>query len=112
MTDAVGHIAQQKLFPPRHAQVADHENVDRLLLGGAHDRQRRIGIDHDERMTALPSELLRVSGELITGCRCTRALGRSELRGSGVLRHDYLDHEKFRNVPFGKQCSPLDRLLG
>jgi hypothetical protein len=40
VTDAVGHIAQQKLFPTRHPQVADHENVDRLLLGDNRQRVR------------------------------------------------------------------------
>jgi hypothetical protein len=36
---------------------------------------------------------------------------RGEFRQT-ALRHDYLDHEEFRNVPFGKQCSPLDGLFG
>src|ERR1700731_647818 len=107
----LGTLPSKNSFRPAIPKLPTTRTSTASCSGGAHDRQRRIGIDHDERMTALPSELLRVCGELITGCRCTRALGRSELRGSGVLRHDYLDHEEFRNVPFGKQCSPLDGLF-
>jgi hypothetical protein len=47
VTDAVRYIAEQKLLPSLHAGIADHENIDSFLLGGADDRGSRIGIHHD-----------------------------------------------------------------
>ena len=47
VADSVGDVAEQELLPTCHSRVADNEDVDRLLLGGANDRHRRIIIYDD-----------------------------------------------------------------
>ena len=112
VADAVGYVAEQELLPPRHAEVADHKDVNRLLLGGPNDCHRRIGIEDDKGMTALPCELPHMGGEFIAGCGGPGSFGRTELRRSRVLWHDHLHHEELRPVAFGEPGSPLNRLLG
>jgi len=59
VTDAVRYVTEQKLFSTRHAKIADHQDIHRLLLSGADDRQCRISINDDQGMTAVPGDLPR-----------------------------------------------------
>ena len=47
VADPVRDVAEQELLAARHPGVADDEHVDRLVLGGAHDRHRGVVVDHD-----------------------------------------------------------------
>jgi hypothetical protein len=82
------------------------------LLGGAHDRHRRVVIDDDGGMTAFPGKLPDVNRELLAGRGCTRAFRRPELGRCGVVRYDHLHNEELCAVPFRERDSPSDRLLG
>ena len=69
MADAVGDVAQQEFFAPRHSDVADHEHIDRFLLGSADDRHRRIVIDDQQRAAAFPGEFLGIFGQALPWLR-------------------------------------------
>ena len=63
VTDAVRYVTEQKLFSTRHAKIADHQDIDCLLLSGADDRQCRVSINDDQGMTAVPGDLPRQVAE-------------------------------------------------
>ena len=111
VADAVGDVAEQELLPPCHSHVADHEDVDRLLLGGANDRHRRIVIDDEQRTTALTGELPGVQGELVAGCDRSGAFGGSVLGDGRAVRYDYLHDDQLGTVALGERGGPQDRLV-
>jgi hypothetical protein len=111
MADSVGDVAKQEFFPPRHSHVADHEDVDRLPLGGANDRHRRIVIDDEQRTTALPGELPGIAGEFLAGGDRSGVFGGSVHGGGRALRYDYLHDDQLSTAALGKRGGPYSATL-
>ena len=111
MADSVGDVAEQELLPTCHSRVADNEDVDRLLLGRANDRHRRIIIYDDKRTATLTGELPGVYGKLLAGCDRSGAFGGSVLGDGWALRYDYLHDDQFGAAAIGQRSSPSDRLV-
>ena len=113
VTDAVGHVAQQEFLAPRHAGVAHHQHVDRVLLGGRDDRHRGVVVDHDVRVTAFAGDLQRVGAEFLRGAGSPGRLGGAVLRDAGVLGHQHdLDDVQLGPERLGERRGPLDGALG
>jgi hypothetical protein len=112
VTDAVRYVTEQKLFPTRHAKIADHQDIDCFLLSGADDRQCWISINDDQGMTAVPGDLPREVSQFIVGSCCARLFGFAEFCGRRILRHYHLYHEQLSVVAVGKSGGPLDSSIG
>jgi hypothetical protein len=112
VTDAVRYITEQKFFSTRHAKIADHQYIDRLLLSGANDRQCRIGINDDQGMTVVPGDLPREMYQFIIGSRSAHLFCFAKFRSGWILRHHHLYRKQFCAVAVGKSGSPPDGLIG
>ena len=112
MTNAVRNVAEQKFLSSRHAKIADHQDIDGLLLNGADDRQCRIAINNNQGMTALPGDLPREARQFIVGGSRACLFGCAEFCGGRILRHYYLYHEQLCVVAVGEPGGPVDGLVG
>ena len=111
VADSVGDVAEQELLPTCHSRVADNEDVDRLLLGGANDRHRRIIIYDDKRTATLTGELPGIYGKLLAGCDRSGVFGGSVLGDGWALRYDYLHDDQFGVAAIGQRGGPSDGLV-
>ena len=101
MSHAVRYVAEQKLLPSRHAGIADHENIDSFLLGGADDRGSRFGIHHDYGTARLPDDLPHLYRQLIVGGSRACPCGCAEFCGSRIVRNLHLYHEQLCVIAAG-----------
>ena len=85
-----GTLPSRNSLRPGHPRVADDQHVDRLLLGGLHDRHGGVVVHHDLRAPALAGEPAGRSaggrrGRAPRGCAprprtaCPRVLGEHDL---------------------------------
>jgi hypothetical protein len=112
VTDPVRHVPEEEFLPARHPRVPDDQHVDRLVLGGTHDRHRRVVVDHHMRVSSLARELRRVDLKLV-GCAVRpRRFGRPVLRVGRVLGDDHLHDVELGAEPLGERGRPLDRSRG
>ena len=112
MADPVRHVPEEEFLAARHPGVPDDQDVDRLVLGGTHDRHRGVVVDHHVRVSALARELRRVDLQLVGGAVRPRRLGRPVLRVGRVLRDDHLHDVELGAEPLGERGRPLDRSRG
>ena len=112
MTNAVRYVAEQKLLSSRHAKIADHQDIDGLLLSGADDCQCGIGIKNDQGMTALPSDLPREMRQVIVGGSRACLFGCAEFCAGRILRHHHLYYEQLCVVAVGEPGGPVNGLVG
>ena len=112
VADPVGHVPQQELLAAGHAGVADHQDVDRVLLGGADDRHGRVVVDHHVRAAAFAGDLGRVGLQLVGGAARARRFGGSELGVGRAARQDDLDDVQVGSVAIRERGRPRHGTLG
>ena len=93
----VGNAAEQELGAVPHADVADHDQVDPLLLADPHDGLRRVGVVDEQRPAALAADLPGECGQVVRGT----------FPGRQVLGGNHLQHEQFGSVFTGQLRGPL-----
>ena len=108
MADPVGDVAEEELLAPGHAGVANDQDVDVVLLGGVHDREGRIVVDHDVRAASLAGEAGGVQLQLVGRGSSPGDLGRAVLGVGGVEGDHDLDDVQLRGVGVRECGRPLD----
>ena len=112
MRHAVRDVPQEELLAPAHAEVADHQHVDGLLLGGLHDGPGGIGVHHHACLAAGAGDLLGELAELGGGESGAGRFGRTGFRAGLLLRHQHLEEVQLRAEPASHVGSPIDRARG
>ena len=109
---AVRHVPQEELLAAAHAEVAHHQHVDPLLLGGLDDGPRGIGVDHHAGLAPWAGDLLGQLAEFGRGERCPGRLGRARFGARPLLGDQDLQEVQLRPEPPGHVGRPIDRPRG
>ncbi len=112
MADSIWDVSEQELLPSRHAEIADDEHVDGLLLGGGDDRPRGVGIDEDQPAAPLSREASRIAREVQAGGVGARVIGGAGCRGALIFRDDHLNDEELGAVELGEERRPARGAVG
>ena len=112
VADSIGHVAEQELLASGHAEIADDEHVDGLLLRSRDDGVRGVGVDEDQRAAARASEALRIGGKLGAGGVGARVIAGARRGGVRVLRDDDLHDEELGAVEIGEERRPARGAVG
>ena len=109
VADPVRHVAEQELLASGHARVPDDEHVDGVVLGGLHDRHRRVVVDHDVRARRARRRSSGVGLQVVGRGARLGGVGGAELGVGRARGHDHLDDVQLGAERVGERRRPAAR---